>query len=73
MRTAARGVARVKDMQQVVAEQPAIANAVYCLPLFDQMELMLELLRQRDWPEFAEQEMEPLPANVVRFRLRGPR
>ena len=33
-------------MQQVVARQPAIAHAVGCLPLYDQLELTLELLRQ---------------------------
>jgi hypothetical protein len=58
--------ARLKDMQQVIVDQPAIAHAVYCLPLRDQLELMLELLRQCDWPEFAESE--PLPPNVIPFR-----
>jgi hypothetical protein len=60
--------ARLKDMEQVVAKQPAIAHAVCCLPLYDQLELMLELLRQREWPDFAEPG--PLPANVIRFRPR---
>ena len=55
-------------MQQVVARQPQIAYAVRCLPLYDQLELTLELLRQTDWPEF--DDPEPLPPNVVRFRPR---
>jgi len=55
-------------MQQVVADQPAIAHAVRCLRLRDQLELTLELLRQHDWPDVAESE--PLPPNVVRFRQR---
>jgi hypothetical protein len=55
-------------MQQVVVDQPVIARAVYCLPLCDQLELMLELLHQRDWPEFGETEQPP--ANVIPFRPR---
>jgi hypothetical protein len=58
-------------MQQVVVDQPAIAQAVYCLPLYDVLELTLELLRQEAWPEFVEPE--PLPPNVVRFRPRPRR
>ena len=52
-------------MREVVAHQPAIAHAVQCLPLFDQLELTLELLRQAEWPAF--DDSEPLPPNVVRF------
>ena len=55
-------------MRRVVEHQPAIAHAVRGLPLYDQLELTLELLRQGDWPDFSEPE--PLPANVVRFRPR---
>jgi hypothetical protein len=58
-------------MHDVVAHQPAIAYAVHCLTLFDQLELTLELLEQLDWPDF--DTPEPLPANVVRFRARGRR
>jgi hypothetical protein len=58
----------LKDMQRVVAEQPAIAHAVRCLRLADQLKLTLELLRQEEWPEF--DEPEPLPPNVIRFRPR---
>jgi hypothetical protein len=28
------------------------SRTVCCLPLYDQLELTLELLRQEDWPEF---------------------
>jgi hypothetical protein len=53
-------------MQQVVVEQPMVAHAVRCLPLYDVLELTLELLRQHGWPEFGEPES--LPPNVIRFR-----
>ena len=59
---------RLTDMQNVVAQQPAIAHAVRCLPLYDLLELQLELLHQSDWPDIAEPE--PLPPNVIRFRRR---
>jgi hypothetical protein len=36
---------RVKDIERVVVHQPAIAHAVYCLTLYDQLELKLKLLR----------------------------
>jgi hypothetical protein len=60
--------ARLRDMQHVVVEQPVVAYAVQCLPLYDVLELTVELLRQEAWPEFAEPE--PLPPNVIRFRPR---
>jgi hypothetical protein len=56
-------------MQQVLAEQPAVARAVRSLSLHDQLSLTLELLRTADWPDT--QSREPLPANVVRFRPRN--
>jgi hypothetical protein len=59
---------RLRDMQQVVVHQPAIAHAVHCLPLYDQLELTLQLLQQDDWPQF--DDSEPLPPNVLRFRPR---
>jgi len=55
-------------MQNVVTQQPAIAYAVHCLPLYDQLELTLELLRQATWPDF--EQSEDLPPNVIRFRPR---
>ncbi len=51
-------------MQNVVAQQPAIAHAVRCLPLHDLLERQFELLHQSDWPEF--DDPEPLPPNVIR-------
>jgi hypothetical protein len=59
---------RLRDMQHVLTEQPLIAHAVRCLPLCDVLELQLKLLRQPHWPEFDYDE--PLPSNVIRFRLR---
>jgi hypothetical protein len=59
---------RLRDMQFVVAEQPAIAHAVRCLSLLDVLELQLQLLAQPEWPEFDEPEQ--LPPNVIRFRPR---
>jgi hypothetical protein len=53
-------------MRVVVEHQPAIAYAVHCLTLFDQLELTPELLKQDDWPDF--NTLEPLRPNVVRFR-----
>ena len=43
----------------MVVREPAIAYAVHCLPLYDQLELTLQLLQQDDWPEFDD---EPPPA-----------
>jgi hypothetical protein len=57
---------RLRDIQDVVQHRPAIAYAVHCLTLFDQLELTLGLLKQDNWPEF--DTPEPLPPNVVRFR-----
>jgi hypothetical protein len=55
-------------MQEVVAHQPAITNAVRSLPLYDQLELTLEWLRQDEWPDF--EQPEQLPPNVIPFRPR---
>jgi hypothetical protein len=59
---------RLRDMQTVVAQQPAIEHALRCLPLHDLLELQLELLHQSDWPDIAVPE--PMPPNVIRFRRR---
>ena len=59
---------RLRHMQQVVARQPAIAHAVHCLTLCDQLELTLELLQQADWPDVELRER--LPPNVIPFRPR---
>ena len=60
---------RLHDMEFVLARQPTVARAVRCLPLLDQLELTLELLRQAEWPDFAD--TDELPPNVVRFRPRA--
>ena len=65
------GWQRLRDMQRVVVHEPAIAYAVHCLPLSDQLELTLQLLQQDDWPQF--DDAEQLPPNVVRFRPRRHR
>jgi hypothetical protein len=57
-------------MQEVVAHQPAVANAVRCLSLYDQLQLTLQLLRE-EWPEA--DSPETLPANVIPFRPRQTR
>jgi hypothetical protein len=51
-------------VRRVMCTRPQVAYAVRCLPLIDQLELTLELLKQ--W-----QESEPeLPSNVILFRPR---
>jgi hypothetical protein len=57
-------------MEAVLARQRAVARAVRCLRLLDQLALTLELLVQSAWPEFGA--AEELPPNVVRFRPRLP-
>ena len=59
---------RLRDIRQVVANQPLIAHAVRCLPLCDQLDLTLELLHQNEWPDF--EQPDELPPNVIRFRGR---
>lgn len=58
---------RLFHVQEVLAEQPAVARAVRSLSLYDQLSLTLELLRDSDWPEPDTRE---LPSNVLRFRRR---
>ena len=60
---------RLHDLEFVLARQPAVARAVRCLPLSDQLELTIDLLKQPEWPEF--EDCEELPPNVVRFRPRA--
>jgi hypothetical protein len=59
---------RLRDIQQVVANQPLVAHAVRYLPLCDQLDLTLELLRQNEWPDF--DQADALPPNVIPFRRR---
>jgi hypothetical protein len=60
-------------MQSIVAQRPEVAWAVSCMPLYDQLELMLELLTCDGNTYLDEEPDEPLASNVVRFRLRQPR
>jgi hypothetical protein len=55
-------------LQAVVADEPAMARAVRCLSLYDQLELTLQLLGEA-WPQATSPE--PLPANVIPFRRRA--
>jgi hypothetical protein len=59
---------RLLLVQDVLAEQPAIARAVRTLSLLDQLSLTLELLGETDWPD--SDTAETLPPNVLRFRAR---
>ena len=58
---------RVSRMQHMVAQEPALAWVVSCMPLYDQLDLTLELSQTDEDPS------EPSPANVIRFRLRRQR
>jgi hypothetical protein len=60
-------------MQQMVAQQPALARAVSCMTLYDQLDLTLELLGHHDNSYLDEEPAQPLPSNVIRFRMRRPR
>jgi hypothetical protein len=64
---------RLARMQQMVAEQPALAWAVSCMPLYDQLDLTLELLHTDGNTYLDEGPNEPWPSNVIRFRVRRPR
>ena len=64
---------RLARMQQMVARQPALAWAVSCMPLYDQLDLTLELLHKVGNTYLDEEPNEPLPSNVIRFRVRRPR
>jgi hypothetical protein len=43
------------------------------MPLYDQLDLTLELLHTAGNTYLDEQPREPLPSNVTRFRVRRPR
>jgi hypothetical protein len=60
-------------MQRIVAQQPEVAWAVSYMTLYDQLELMLELLTCDGNTYLDEEPDEPLALNVVRFRVRRPR
>jgi len=62
---------RLAHMRDVVRREPAVAHAVRCLSLRDQLELTLELLRQDDWCD--DDPTDSLPPNVIPFRPRHAR
>ena len=64
---------RLACMQQMVAHEPALAWAVSWMPLYDQLDLTLELLHKVGNTYLDEEPGEPLPSNVIRFRVRRPR
>jgi hypothetical protein len=64
---------RLARMQRIVAQQPEVAWAVSYMTLYDQLELMLELLTCDGNTYLDEEPDEPLALNVVRFRVRRPR
>ncbi len=60
-------------MQRMVAQQPALAWAVSCMPLYDQLDPTLELLGPHDNSYLDQEPAEPWPPNGIRFRVRRPR
>ena len=52
---------RVACMQQMVAHEPALAWAVSWMPLYDQLDLTLELLHKVGNTHLDEEPGEPLP------------
>ena len=64
---------RLARMQQMVAQQPALAWAVSCMPLYDQLDLTLELLQTDGSTYLDEDPSESSPSNVIRLRLRRAR
>jgi len=64
---------RLARMQQMVAHEPALAWAVSWMPLYDQLDLTLELLQTDGSTYLDDDPSEPSPSNVIRFRLRRAR
>ncbi len=64
---------RLACMRQMVAHEPALAWAVSWMPLYDQLDLTLELLHKVGNTCLDQVPGEPLPSNVIRFRVRRPR
>ena len=60
-------------MQQMVAQQPALAQVVSYMTLYDQLDLTLELLHMGGDTYLDEDPVEPWPSNVIRFRARRAR
>ena len=63
---------RLARMQQMVAQQPALAWTVSWMPLYDQLDLTLELLGPHDNSYLDEEPVETWPPNVIRFRVWRP-
>ena len=64
---------RVSRMQHMVAQEPALAWVVSCMPLYDQLDLTSELLQTDGSTYLDEDPSESSPSNVIRFRLRRAR
>ena len=64
---------RVSRMQHMVAQEPALAWVVTYMPLYDQLDLTLELLQIDGSTYLDEDPSEPSPSNVIRFRVRRAR
>ena len=64
---------RVSRMHHMVAQEPALAWVVSCMPLYDQLDLTLELLQTGGSTYLDEDPSESSPSNVIRFRLRRAR
>jgi hypothetical protein len=64
---------RLTRMQQMAAQQPALAWAVSWMTLYDQLDLTLELLHMDGNTYLDEDPAEPWPPNVIRFRVRRAR
>ncbi len=64
---------RVSRMQHMVAQEPALAWVVSCMPLYDQLDLTLELLHMDGNTYLDEDPAEPWPPNVIRFRVQRAR
>ena len=60
-------------MHHMVAQEPALAWVVSCTPLYDQLDLTLELLQTDGSTYLDEDRSESSPSNVIRFRLRRQR
>jgi hypothetical protein len=57
----------------MVAHEPTLAWIVSCMPLYDQLDLTLELLQTDGSTYLDEDPSEPSPSNVIRFRVRRRR
>jgi hypothetical protein len=60
-------------MQRMVAQELALAWVVRSMPLYDQLDLTLELLQTDGITHLDEDPSEPSSSNIIRFRLRRAR